>query len=70
MTKKQTMSFRIDFPTYDRFEVQCRNNRVNISDVMRQAVNDYLHNFGLQSKDNLHLPSQRGVTNRKDCRRN
>jgi hypothetical protein len=70
MKKEQTMSFRIDFPTYDKFEVECRNNRVNISDVMRQAVNDYLHNFGVQSKDNLYLPSQRGATNNKNCRRN
>jgi hypothetical protein len=48
MTKKnQTISVRITSKDYDEFEMRCRENRINISDVLRKSVYEYLSNFEL-----------------------
>jgi hypothetical protein len=53
MTKKnQTISFRIASKDYDEFEIRCRENRINISDVLRKSVYEYLSNFELLVNDN------------------
>lgn len=38
------MSFRIDYPAYKNFEILCKSNGIDISDVMRKAVHDYINN--------------------------
>jgi hypothetical protein len=53
MTKKnQTISVRIASKDYDKFEMRCRENRINISDVLRKSVYEYLSNFELLVNDN------------------
>jgi hypothetical protein len=53
MTKKnQTISVRIASQDYDKFEMRCRENRINISDVLRKSVYEYLTNFELLVNDN------------------
>jgi len=49
--KNQTISVRIKTKDYDKFEIRCRENRVNISDVLRLSVYDYLSNFELLAND-------------------
>ena len=45
--KNQTISVRIKTKDYDEFEIRCRENRINISDVLRKSVYEYLSNFEL-----------------------
>jgi len=50
--KNQTISVRIKTKDYDEFEIRCRENRINISDVLRKSVYEYLSNFELLVNDN------------------
>jgi len=50
--KNQTISVRIKTKDYDEFEIRCRENRINISDVLRLSVYEYLSNFELLVNDN------------------
>jgi hypothetical protein len=50
--KNQTISVRIASKDYDEFEMRCRENRINISDVLRKSVYEYLSNFELLVNDN------------------
>ena len=49
--KNQTISVRIKTKDYDEFEMRCRENRINISDVLRLSVYEYLSNFELLAND-------------------
>lgn len=51
--KNQTISVRIISKDYDEFEMRCRENRINISDVLRESVYKYLSNFELLANDKL-----------------
>ena len=42
-TKNQIISCRIPFKVYDEFEIKCRENQINISDILRKSVYDYLN---------------------------
>jgi hypothetical protein len=53
--KNQTISVRIKTKDYDEFEMRCRENRINISDVLRASVYEYLSNFELLANDKLDL---------------
>jgi hypothetical protein len=50
-TKNQIISCRIPFKVYDEFEIRCRENQINISDILRKSVYEYLTTFGVQVKD-------------------
>jgi len=50
--KNQTISVRIKTKDYDELEMRCRENRINISDVLRKSVYEYLSNFELLVNDN------------------
>lgn len=50
--KNQTISVRIITKDYNEFEIRCRENRVNMSDVLRASVYEYLSNFELMVNDN------------------
>jgi len=58
--KNQTISVRIKTKDYDKFEIRCRENRVNISDVLRLSVYDYLSNFELLANDRLNRKCKGG----------
>lgn len=51
-TKNQVISCRIPYKVYDEFEIKCRENQINISDILRKSVYDYLINFDLQMTTN------------------
>ena len=50
-TKNQIISCRIPFQVYDEFEIKCRENQINISDILRKSVYDYLLTFDMQMND-------------------
>jgi len=60
--KNQTISVRIKTKDYDEFEIRCRENRINISDVLRLSVYDYLSNFELLANDRLTPKMQRRLS--------
>jgi hypothetical protein len=51
-TKNQVISCRIPYNVYDEFEIKCRENQINISDILRKSVYNYLINFDLQMTTN------------------
>lgn len=51
MKKQQTITCRLPYNVYDQFEIKCRENQINISDIIRKAVNDYLTTFEVQMND-------------------
>jgi hypothetical protein len=53
--ENQTISVRIKTKDYNQFEMRCRENRINISDVLRLSVYEYLSNFELLANDKTTL---------------
>ncbi len=58
--KTQTISVRIKTKDYDEFEIRCRENRINISDVLRLSVYEYLSNFELLANDRFNRKCKGG----------
>jgi hypothetical protein len=51
MKKQQIITCRLPYNVYDEFEIKCRENQINISDIIRKAVYDYLTTFEVQMND-------------------
>jgi hypothetical protein len=58
--ENQTISVRIKTKDYDEFEMRCRENRINISDVLRKSVYEYLTNFELLANDRFNQKCKGG----------
>ena len=51
--KTQVLSCRISMSNYDKFEKTCLENRIPMSKIIRNAVNEYLNkNLSLNNQGN------------------
>ena len=69
MKKQQTISVRILSEHYDLFEIKCRENRINMSDILRNSVYDFLNGRDQENKVFKYLDWQITISSHFDTKK-
>lgn len=59
--KTQVIGCRLPFQVYENYEMRCIEQQIEMSQILRIAVDKFIANFEMQPNDKTNLSMQRGL---------